>query len=313
MHRDNFLGRWIYALKPASWPKLLVPMFLGQALGVAVAAGDPRPVGLLFGGLFTLFDLVFIVLLNDWLDRDVDALKRHMFPGAGSPKTIPDGILKPSHVLAGGLTACALAVGLAAAVSARVGPGLLLASVACLTLFAAYSAPPLRLNYRGGGELLEMVGVGLALPWLNIYASSGVVISPELWALAGFMILSLASAIASGLSDEQSDRAGGKRTVATWLGNASARRIVELLVVLGAMAWLVTAWVMPRVVHPSAALPSAAVVLWRWVPLRRASGHAVTNAFAAQSRYKRELHRAIWGGGLVFGFVAAGRALFAPA
>ena len=30
--------RWWYAAKPDSWPKLLVPTLLGQALGLAVAA-----------------------------------------------------------------------------------------------------------------------------------------------------------------------------------------------------------------------------------------------------------------------------------
>ncbi len=30
-------GRWIYAAKLDSWPKLLVPMLFGQALGVTAA------------------------------------------------------------------------------------------------------------------------------------------------------------------------------------------------------------------------------------------------------------------------------------
>ena len=40
-------------------------------------------------------------------------------------------------------------------------------------VFVAYTLPPLRLNYRGGGELLEMLGVGLALPLYNVYLQAG--------------------------------------------------------------------------------------------------------------------------------------------
>ena len=40
-------ARWWFALKPASWPKILVPAAVGQALGAAAAGrnsatGTPR-------------------------------------------------------------------------------------------------------------------------------------------------------------------------------------------------------------------------------------------------------------------------------
>ena len=84
-------GRWLYAAKPGSWPKLLVPMLLGQAMGVA-ALGAVRVEAILVGVAFTVLDLLFIVFLNDYFDRRVDAVKREMFPDGCSPKTIPDGI-----------------------------------------------------------------------------------------------------------------------------------------------------------------------------------------------------------------------------
>ena len=56
--------RWLFALKPASWPKMLVAAVLGQAIGVA-ATGHIHWGGLLLGLAFTVFDLVFVVLIND--------------------------------------------------------------------------------------------------------------------------------------------------------------------------------------------------------------------------------------------------------
>jgi 1,4-dihydroxy-2-naphthoate octaprenyltransferase len=290
---DGRARRWAYALKPASWPKLLVPALLGQALGYA-EAGRFSPLGLLFGALFTVADGVYIVLLNDWGDREIDALKRRLFPAGCSPKTIPDGVLPAHHVLAGGLAA-GLALG-AVALAAELWlgrPGMFAAGALCLAMFASYTFRPLALNYRGGGELLEAAGVGVVLPWTNAYLQSGTALGPRYLALLpGFALLALASALASGLSDEVSDRQGGKSTLTTRYGNGAVRRGVEALVALGALAWAAAA------ASPSvpwwAVAPAVAALAWHGGRLRAASAAAVTNAFREQGTYKGHLHRAAW-------------------
>jgi 1,4-dihydroxy-2-naphthoate octaprenyltransferase/chlorophyll synthase len=292
-------ARWWYALKPASWPKVFVPALFGQAVG-AVHAGSLSPEAFAFGALWMVADVAFIVLLNDWGDRGVDALKRRMFPQAGSPKTIPDGLLPARALLTVGLSAGGVALGMAAVAGAALGRPLLLPLAAlALLVFVAYTLPPLRLNYRGGGELLEMVGVGGILPALHVYAQCGEWAAPGLVALApGMLALALSSALASGLSDEESDRAGGKRTWASLRGNAAARWGAEALLVLGALLWLAAPWTARAGPAPLTVLPAAALVLFFAARARRRSPAAVTNAFGAQSAYKRELHRAIWWGTL---------------
>lgn len=288
-------GRWLHALKVASWPKLLVPALLGQVVG-AVAAGRVDALAAAAGLLFTALDLAFIVLVNDWADRDVDAIKRRMFPDGCSPKTIPDGLLPGSAVLLAGLTAGALAVGVAwIGERALDRDGLTAAAVGCLAIFAAYSLPPLRLNYRGGGELLEALGVGAALPWWHAYLQGADPAPALACLLPGFVLLSASSAIASGLSDERSDRAGGKRTIASLLGNAIARRAVEATALGGALAWAATglvttppAWWVPW--------PAVALVLAQLRTVRALSPRACTDAFSDQRVYKLHLHRAIWRG-----------------
>ncbi len=304
--------RWLYALKPASWPKLLVPALLGQAMGYA-AADRPSAAAFFFGALFTLCDLVFIVLLNDWGDRDVDALKRRLFPEGCSPKTIPDGVLTARQVLAGGLAA-GLALGATAFAAERClgRPGLAAAGALTLALFAGYTFRPLALNYRGGGELLEMAGVGVVLPGVNAYLQSGVALSPlYLAVLPGLALLALASAIASGLSDEVSDRRGGKSTLTTRFGNAAARRAIEALVALGALAWAAAAAAAASPALPWWAVAPALLALARHGRrLRAASADAVTNAFRPQGVYKAHLHRAVWHASLwLAGALALARAL----
>jgi 1,4-dihydroxy-2-naphthoate octaprenyltransferase/chlorophyll synthase len=290
-------ARWWYALKPASWPKVLVPALFGQAVGAA-AAGRLSPGALGFGVLWMLADVSFIVLLNDWGDREVDALKRRMFPQGCSPKTIPDGILPAGALLAAGLGAGAVALLLAWGAGLVLERPLLLPLAALgLLIFAAYTLPPLRLNYRGGGELLEMVGVGGVLPTLHAYAQCGEW-APAGWvALApGLLALSLSSALASGLSDEESDRAGGKRTFTTRWGNAAARRGTEVFLGTGLLLWLAASCLAEDAPPLGAVVPAVGLALPFAVRLVRRSPSAVTNAFGAQSAYKAELHRAIWWG-----------------
>ncbi|MEM6732786.1 MAG: prenyltransferase, partial [Myxococcota bacterium] len=246
------------------------------------------------GVLFVLADLLYIVFLNDWADADVDRIKRSMFPDGCSPKTIPDRILSPNALLAAG--ACAGLVGLAFAFvfGQRLGRPLLgPAAVVALAVFWAYTLPPFRLNYRGGGELLEAFGVGGVLPWLNAYAQSGEIWNSAYALLFPFVLLSLSSAVASGLSDERSDVEGGKRTIANTWGNTRARRVVEILLVAGAIGWALTPlWVTQ--VQLGIPLVAAAVALAFLPRLLSKTDRAVTDAFREQGLYKQELHRAIW-------------------
>ncbi|MEM9385761.1 MAG: prenyltransferase [Pseudomonadota bacterium] len=287
-------SRWVYAAKPQSWPKLLVPMAFGQGLG-AYVGGGVSAAALCFGLLFVIADLLYIVFLNDWGDAAVDRIKREMFPDGCSAKTIPDRILPGRALLIAGVAAggCALVVGFVfEGWLAR--PGLGLAGGTALAIFWAYTLPPVRLNYRGGGEVLEALGVGAVLPWMNAYAQAGELWSSTYLLLGPFIVLSLASALASGLSDERSDRRGGKRTVASTVGNQATRRLVEALLAVGAIGWLCSPWWMPQRV-PWAVTAFGAAVVFAFVPrlLSRTRG-AVTDAFREQGRYKLELHRAIW-------------------
>ena len=291
---DSSAARWIYALKPASWPKLVVPALFGQLLA-ASSAGHLNIGAFAWGLGFTVLGVGFIVLLNDWGDREVDAIKREMFPEGCSPKTIPDGILGVRAVGAAGLLCGLLAALLALGAEVALGRDFAFeAGVGCMVLFVAYTLPPIRLNYRGGGELLEMLGVGFALPLYNAYLQVGGSV-PRMWPwVAGFSALSLGSGIASGLSDEQSDRAGGKRTFASIFGNRAARRATEACVIAGAMIWAGAAIWRPDWVPVWAAVPAIAIIAWNFFAMRRVSDAAVTNAFGAQGRYKHFLHRAIW-------------------
>ncbi len=294
-------ARWLYALKPASWPKLLVAMGLGQGIGVA-AAGQVDLWGLVLGVPFTLALVAFLVLINDWGDQHVDGLKRRLYPDACSPKTIPDDVLDPGSVLLGGIGAGVLVLALAA-VGEHVlhRPGLLGGAAVCVLLLVAYTLPPLRLNYRGGGEVLEMLGVGFFLPWWNAYAQSGKAMPAGMVVLPAFALLCLASALASGLADEESDRLGGKRTFTTMFGPIAVRQAVEGLVVGAMLVWAALPWLAPYYAQLWMVMPVVVVMIADYRELLADARLPDT----LHRRYKYALHQCIWRGGLMMAAMLA--------
>jgi len=286
--------RWVFALKLEGWPKLLAPALLGQALGIAaLGAWDPR--ASLLGLAHAAALAVAIVLLNDYADRDVDALKRQLYPIECSPKTIPDGVLGAQAVLFAGIGAAILSLavaGLGAEWLSR--PGLMLGGLTCLACFLAYSCGPLRLNYRGGGEFLEMLGVGALLPTFNAFLQAGHLVWESLLLIApGLMLLALASAIASGLADEASDRRGGKTTFVTRYGNTFCRTLVEGLVTAGAILWALAGRALDPQIGAWLVLPALIALLVALRELFAASAAARTHQLAAIRAYKSALNRGI--------------------
>lgn len=303
--------RWLYALKPGSWPKLLVAALLGQAVGIA-SAGGVNVLALLAGFAFTMLHLAFVVLLNDWGDQDVDALKRRLFPELSSPKTIVDGILDDRSVLLAGLGAGALAAGVAVGAQLMLDrPGLAIGGAACMVLFWAYTLPPLRLNYRGGGEILEMLGVGFALPWWNAYLQSGEVSPAGIVVLPAFLLLALSSALASGLADEPSDRLGGKRTFTVLFGATAVRQAVEGLVIGAMIVWALLPLLAPGAISGLVLAPVIIVMAMEFVDLREVGASSEVDTYIGIGRYKQKLHDCIWRGTAVLAvLLAAGSLLF---
>lgn len=204
-------------------------------------------------------------------------------------------------LLAGaGFGAVAAAIALCGEIFLPGRDGLALAALVGLSLLVVYSAPPVRVNDRGGGELVEAVGVGLLVPWISAYAQSGHASSPWFtWTLPGLFLLALSSAVASGLSDEESDRRAGKRTLTVALGNDFARRTAEYAAFAGLVAWMLAVRLSGGefpIIPAQAALLAAALP---WRDLTRESPHALTNRFKSQARYKTALHRLVWSATLV--------------
>ncbi len=212
----RLLRIWLLALRPVSLTASVVPVLVGTAV---VADEAFRP------GLFALAlfgSLAFQAgtnLVNDYFDhvQGVDTVE-----SLGPSGVIQRGLLSPRAVLAGGLASFALGAALGLAITVVVGWPVLVLGVASIVAGYTYTAPPLKLAYRGLGEATVFLFMGPVIVMGAAYVQVGA------WTWEAFLaslpvgLLVAAILHANNLRDIDDDRAHGKRTLASLVGRPAA-------------------------------------------------------------------------------------------
>jgi 1,4-dihydroxy-2-naphthoate octaprenyltransferase len=209
------------AARPLAHANLAPPILFGQALAYA-QAGRFSLAALAYAQIFGVIDHLLIVFVNDLADAEADAGHDAPTPFSGGSRVLVDGDLSRAALtrLAWGAGLALLLVGGLGAALSPWQPVLALAAVA---LIGAYSLPPLRLSYRGGGELLQGLGVGVVLPLVGATAQGARVDGALLAVLAPGALLAVAGNVLTSIPDERADRAAGKGSPAARWGGVSAR------------------------------------------------------------------------------------------
>ncbi|MGF1466171.1 MAG: prenyltransferase [Sandaracinaceae bacterium] len=233
---------WLQAARPLAHANIAPALVFGQALAFVQGRGFDLGLAVLIHA-FGVLDHLFIVFANDVADREVDALNETATVFSGGSRVLIEGKLSPRAL---GLAAAVAGAGLFAlsAMAAVLFDRLwLVAFAACaLLLLYVYSFPPLRLSYRGFGEVAQGLGVGVVLPLVGYYGQAGDLTDLPWRTLAPLFLLSFVGNIVTALPDTPSDAAGGKRTWPVQRGQARARR--DAVVLVGA-ALLIAAAVGP--------------------------------------------------------------------
>jgi 1,4-dihydroxy-2-naphthoate octaprenyltransferase len=212
------LYTWLRAARLLSlgniWPPLLAGWFI--ALQEGAAGGNLLLALLLVAGWL---DQLAIVFLNEVADVSTDHLNQRPTLFSGGSRVLVEGRLPVRRVRQAGLWAGAGFLALAGVAGVLLADGRLPAlALAGLLLLQAYSFPPLRLNYRGGGELLQALGCGAVLPALGLLFAGGDLGGLEGGEWLGLVFLALPGALGSTLSDAPADRLAGKETLAANFG-----------------------------------------------------------------------------------------------
>ncbi|HJL15407.1 MAG TPA: prenyltransferase [Sandaracinaceae bacterium LLY-WYZ-13_1] len=236
--RSSPVRAWLRAARPLAHANIAPPLLLGQALAYAAGAGfDPGLAAVAFG--FGVLDHLAIVFANDYADREADALNGAPTPLSGGSRVLVDGSIAPARLGAAALVVAGLLLaGSAAAGLLLSRPWLPALAAAALALLQLYSFAPGRASYRGFGEILQGLGVGLVLPLVGWYVQSGSIARVPWSAFAPLVVLGFVSNILTALPDAPADAAADKASWPVRRGQARARR--DAMVLLGVGLLLIT-------------------------------------------------------------------------
>ncbi len=229
-------------------PKLLRlarMQFLLASLGLftlgavwAVLSGAPlTPLRLLLGYLVIFLAHLSVSFSNDYFDVAIDALGVPTFISGGSGILVQHPQLRPTALrIAIGLTLGSLALGILVVLLFPI-PAWFLAFVAAGNLAGwAYSAPPLRLSYRGLGEISTAFTSGFLVPVMGYVVARGTLDLNGLLFVPPALLFGLVFILAVEIPDEEVDRRGGKRTWVARRGRVFGFALIGILL-LGISAY----------------------------------------------------------------------------
>ncbi len=234
----NPLLRYLLATRPAFLSITLAGCLLGFATarhaGVAL---DPISAGVTL--LLALLAHAGVNVLNDYYDHlnGSDPLNtERLYPYTGGSRFIQNGVMSPGQTRVYGLVLFAAVIMGGIWLVGQAGAGLFWIGLAGLTLGWAYSAPPLKLNSRGLGELSVCLGFLLVVVGAD-YVQRGA-FAPLPW-LAGmpYALLTTNILYINQFPDRHADLLAGKRH---WVARLEPRRAAlgYTLILLAAGAWL---------------------------------------------------------------------------
>lgn len=214
------LKHWIQASRPLAQVSIAVPLVLGQAAAWHITESFSLSwfVATLVWGIL---DHLFIVYANDYADHETDTGQRTAISGGSG--VIPEGKITPTQMRRAAQAVAFLLVAWSVGLALFGRPWTPAYAILAIALLWLYSFRPLRLSYRGGGEVLQGLGIGVGLPSLGYYIQTEVVVAP-MWILLPATLLGICGNILTALPDAEDDRNADKRTWPVRFGVAQARR-----------------------------------------------------------------------------------------
>jgi 1,4-dihydroxy-2-naphthoate octaprenyltransferase len=293
----NPVARYALATRPAFLTVTLCACLIGLATAwfEAVAFAPLKAFATVW---FALVAHAGVNVLNDYYDAlngSDDINTGRIFPFTGGSRFIQNGVLSKTETarFGAGLFAVTMLAGLwLADVS---GPGLFVIGIAGLAIGWAYSAPPLRLNSRGLGELC--VAAGFALITIGTdYVQRGALTALPVIAAVSYALLVTNVLYINQFPDRQADAAAGKRHWVVRLAPEQARWGYVLLAVL-AHGWLIGAVLMRALPWPTL------IALASIIPATLAARELIQ--YAADPRLLAPAIRATIGAAIVHGLLLA--------
>ncbi|MEW6571706.1 MAG: prenyltransferase [Nitrospirota bacterium] len=211
----------------------MLPVLVGSLTG-ARKTGIFNIPSFIFAELITLFVLMATAFANDYADAETDRLNRDFNIFSGGSRAIPEGLISESQMLLATFTASVVSLSLSILflVLLEGHPSVLLLNLIGLFVGIQYSLPPLRINYRGLGEILVMlmysffcVGFGYVTQGAPEFDSGILYVSVPL-AISMFLMILITE-----VPDTDTDKYSGKKTIPAVIGKKTALNIFLLGVI----------------------------------------------------------------------------------
>jgi len=220
---------WIQASRLASQLYLLLPLTLGQLLATLTHGGWSSQVFVI--SLFYSLSLqFFIVYANDLADFETDKLNKNWTLFSGGSRVLVNKLLTPKELKLGLVLSLAISLFIALFLSYLRNNLFifLLASLGPIMLWL-YSYPPFKLSYRGGGEILQALGLSFVLPFLGFMLQKNSNFLSLISLCIALFPSQLACAMSTTIPDATSDSLSGKKTFVISFGPYKSFFLIMLL------------------------------------------------------------------------------------
>lgn len=215
---------WLRAMRIPFLQATILPVVLGSAL----AYRDGRFSWDLFGVMAVAMGAMNIGtnLSNDYFDHlsGADERNRRPTPFSGGSRVIQQGLIPPEAIFIAAMTSYALAILLGFYLVLRSDWRLLLFGISGILVSYFYTAPPLKLGYRGWGEPLVGFLLGPLAVTGTYYVYSLVLSGPAFFLSLPLGFLVTGILYINQFPDAESDAAAGKRH---WIARLGRKRAVK--------------------------------------------------------------------------------------
>ena len=223
---------WIKAARLPAQFFIFPSLLLGQSI-VFYQTGTWSWVIFIVVHIYGLLMHLFIVYANDYADYDTDKINNSYTPFTGGSRVLVDGLLKKEDLLKASIFMAILIVLTMSFLSVYISSILpLLLALIGIFLLHAYSFSPIKMSYRGFGEILQVIGVGVVLPLIGYVSQLGSLMQFPIMLIAVLLPAQYAMAISTSLPDEPSDRLSNKHTTVVILGVPLSRVLLFALFLL---------------------------------------------------------------------------------
>lgn len=239
---SNAITPWIKAIRLQFYPMTFLAYTIGT-FAFSGSAGEMDWPVFICGYLLIFLIEVVVVFTNDYYDQETDRLNRAFSPFSGGSRVLVDGLITESSfkkaIRIGILFTLLLTIALAWLSPTSFLTVFILVSV-LYALALSYTVPPLKLSYRGWGELLVGFTHSFAVILCGFVFQGGAISNPDPWLLGTPLFLAIIPAIIlAGIPDHDADKIASKGTLAVRLGKEKAAGLAILLVILS----VITLWI----------------------------------------------------------------------